>query len=217
MSTFLLVAPHLLVAVILHEIAHGLVAERLGDPTARMLGRITLNPVKHIDPFMTIILPGLFILSGSPVVFGGAKPVPVDTRNFRDPRRDMALVAVAGPITNLTIAGFWAYLFKGLGMFLPLEFLVPAVEFFLYGVVINLGLAVFNLIPFPPLDGGRIAVGVLPRRLADRLSSLERFGLFFVVALLYTDVLDKVLTPLIGWSIGFTLGGVLPPALMPPL
>ena len=197
--------PVLLVSVILHEVAHGKAAELLGDPTARRLGRITLNPIKHIDPFMTVLLPAVLILSGSPVIFGGAKPVPVNPLNFKHPRQGMALVAIAGPITNFILAGV-SYLFfllinfqssnLVLLSFRPLDLILP---FFLFGIVINLVLALFNLLPVPPLDGGRIMVGVLPLPLARLWSRLEPVGLFIVVALIYLGVFEAVIEPVLEW------------------
>ena len=206
--TILYVAPPLLIAVILHEIAHGIAAGWLGDPTARSRGRITLNPLRHIDPFMTIILPLLLVLSGSPIIFGGAKPVPINPGYFRNPRRGMLWTAAAGPATNLILA---VVSYLGLRLYtvllepLPLHgsaawllFLItlPYV-WFTYGVVINVVLAVFNLIPIPPLDGGRIAVGLLPLAAARRWAQLERYGLLIVVALLYFKVLDGVFRPVL--------------------
>ena len=202
-----LMAPPLLVAVILHEIAHGYVAERLGDPTARAAGRITLNPIVHIDLFMTILLPALLIFAGSPVIFGGAKPVPVNPGYFKDPAKGMSVVAIAGPITNFILAliSFGLYqavlaipssdLFLGLGLAFVANWLV-------YSVLINVVLGVFNLLPVPPLDGGRIAVGLLPVRLAQGLARLEPFGILIVFLLLYLGVVEAVLGPVIEFTIG---------------
>jgi Zn-dependent protease len=202
----LLFAPPLLIAIILHEVAHGYVAYRLGDPTAKFLGRLSLNPLRHIDPMMTIILPGMLILAGSPVVFGGAKPVPVDPRYFRNPVRGMMWVALAGPVTNFILAAIFYLLLK---LSLPLlgalamisaeypyliKSLLPMIFFWLsYGIIINIALGVFNLVPIPPLDGGRIAVALLPRTLARPLARLEPYGLFILFFLLYTGVINDVL------------------------
>lgn len=196
----LAIAPPLLFSVILHEIAHGLVAERLGDRTARDRGRITLNPLKHIDPMMTVIFPALLIMAGSPIIFGGAKPVPINPLYFRNPRRGMAYVAVAGPLCNLVLAALCYFLLNGA---LAAERLFPLPSLFLgliqmwlvFGLIINLVLALFNLFPVPPLDGGRIAVGFLPLSLARSWAKLEPFGLLIVFALLYFGVFDKVLQP----------------------
>jgi len=195
--------PPLLVAVILHEIAHGYVAYKLGDPTAKNLGRLSLNPIVHIDLFMTIIIPGLLILSGSPIIFGGAKPVPVNPMNLRNPRKDMMWVAIAGPITNFVLLaiffGLW-YLFIAVGPFVAIASPFTAdlfARWISYSMIINLVLALFNLIPVPPLDGGRIAVGLLPISLARPLAQLERYGLLIVVLLVYSGVFDKLLTPVV--------------------
>ena len=197
-----LTIPALLIAVILHEIAHGWAADKLGDPTARLSGRITLNPLKHIDPFLTIIVPGVLVLSGSPVVFGGAKPVPVNPLNLRNPRKDMIWVALAGPITNIVLAlsayailklgvefSFFSSFPRGIGLFLYYTFA--------YAVLINLVLALFNMLPIPPLDGGRIAVGLLPAQSARALAKLEPFGILIVVALLFFGLFDVVITPIL--------------------
>lgn len=190
-----------LIAIIPHEVAHGLAAERLGDPTARRLGRITLNPLRHIDPMMTIILPGMLILLGSPVIFGGAKPVPVDTRYFRNPRKDMAWVAFAGPLTNFAIALAciiaipFATIIQGSLQFSPLLTVISQ-ELLFITVLINLFLGAFNLIPIPPLDGGRIAVGFLPLPLAKVVARLEPFGIPIVFALLLMGAIDILIKPL---------------------
>lgn len=179
-------------------------ANKLGDPTAKALGRITLNPLKHIDPMMTIILPGILILSGSPFIFGGAKPVPVNPFNFKHPRRDMAYVAMAGPITNFIIAALTLFVGKIIISYFPfvLNMLPPtAMLVFLLWIaqsfLINIVLGMFNLLPIPPLDGGRIAVGFLPIELARKVAGLERWGLVIVVGLLFSGVLDKILHPLV--------------------
>lgn len=191
----------LLFAITVHEVAHGWVAKRLGDPTAQRLGRLTLNPVKHIDPVGTVLVPVLLLilgsLSGRPFIFGWAKPVPVTWENLRHPKRDMALVAVAGPLANLLMAILWAFVIKistGLpaGMewaALPLRYMGE------FGVVINLVLMVLNLLPLPPLDGSRIAASFLPGPLAWQLSRLEPYGFFILLALLATGVLWLILYP----------------------
>lgn len=219
----LLFAPPLLLAVILHEIAHGWVANKLGDNTAKRLGRITLNPFVHIDPMMTLIVPGLLIMFNSPFIFGGAKPVPVNPQNFKNPRRDMALVAVAGPITNFILLGiffsivmlfkssptlndfYFSYLIKILNLKPEYASLVFSVLYaWLYqSVIINLALGIFNLIPVPPLDGGRILVGILPLNLAKKVAQLEPHGFMIVIILLMTGVIDKILGPIIRYFITF--------------
>lgn len=175
----------LIFSAILHEIAHGYVAERLGDPTARLMGRLTLNPRKHIDPFMSVLLPLMLILSGSPVIFGAAKPVPVDPFNLRDGRRDMALVALAGPLTNVLIAIVAALIIKILG-----SYLIPDT---LYAVLvsiarINLLLAIFNLLPIPPLDGSKVFSLILPERQANTYLSLGSVGMLIIFFLLLFPV-----------------------------
>ena len=202
------VVPPLMSAVILHEIAHGLVAERLGDPTARQAGRITLNPLKHIDFRMTILLPALLMLAGAPV-FGGAKPVPVNPGYFHSPRKGMMWVAIAGPISNALQAAIWY------GMYLlalpgPNQLSIGYIQtivlgWCVYGILINILLAVFNLIPIPPLDGGRVLVGVLPLPLARRVAKLERYGLLLVAFLLLSGVLDKILSPLLHFAETYVL------------
>ena len=207
----LVMAPPLLTAIILHEVAHGWVAEKLGDPTARALGRITLNPIKHIDPVMTLLLPGLLIASGSPIIFGGAKPVPINPGYFKNPRKGMVWVALAGPAVNIVLASICYLLVMALDKanadvvsHSAIVLLVGA--WLVYGVVINLVLALFNLFPVPPLDGGRIAVGILPLSLARPLAKLERWGLLIVFLLLYSGVIDAYLGPIIKFVIT-RLGG----------
>lgn len=198
----LTIAPPFLFSVILHEIAHALAAEHFGDTTARRLGRITLNPLPHIDPFMSVILPALLVFSGSPIIFGGAKPVPVHALCFKNPRRDMAYVAIAGPMTNFALALLCFAVYQALSYalpVLPLPRIVASVFilWMLYGIMINAVLGIFNLLPFPPLDGGRVAVGFLPLPLARFWSRLEPFGIFIVLALLYFGLIDWMLKPLI--------------------
>jgi Zn-dependent protease len=206
-----IVAVPLLISMILHEIAHGLVAERLGDPTARLMGRITLNPLKHIDPVMTILVPGMLIAAHSPVVLGGAKPVPVNARNFRNPRRGMGLVAIAGPITNIVLALIFVVLFRlSLAPAFAGNFAGPVVliaqGMCQSGVVINIVLAVFNMLPVPPLDGGRVLTAILPEALAKAYAKIERFGLLIVLILLYTGVIGHVIDPLISFLYSVLFG-----------
>jgi len=171
----------LVFSAILHEVAHGLVAERLGDPTAKLLGRLTLNPIPHIDPIMTIIIPLLLILGGSPVIIGGAKPVPVDPFNFRDPKKDMALVSLAGPLTNFLIAFATAFAFKLAAPFINDSFIIAII----YTIIqINLVLGIFNLIPIPPLDGSKIFSLFLPDDVSRNYLNLGQFGIFILFFLL---------------------------------
>jgi Zn-dependent protease len=188
----------LLIAVILHEISHGLVAERLGDPTARRLKRITLNPIRHIDPVMTIVLPVVLALSNAPII-GGAKPVPIDPRYFRNPRKGMLWVALAGPGMNFVLAALHYLLLWGLNTFGWNNGLFGTLlsVFLAYSVLINIVLAVFNLLPIPPLDGGRIAVGLLPLKIARMYGKIERFGILLVFVLLFSGTLDYVLRPVL--------------------
>lgn len=195
-------------AVVLHEIAHGYVADRLGDDTARWMGRLTLNPLKHIDPIGTVLLPLLLILIGSPFLFGYAKPVPINPRKLRRPREDMVWVAAAGPVCNLLLA-LGSTLLLWLALHLPAGVAWVATPLTLMchaSILINLVLCIFNLLPLPPLDGGRVAVGLLPQALGHQLSRLEPYGFFIIAALLLTGWLQALIGPLImggaKWLIG---------------
>jgi len=194
----------LIYSAILHEIAHGFVAERLGDPTARLMGRLTLNPKNHIDPIMSIALPLILILSGSPVIFGAAKPVPVDPFNFREPKKDMALVSLAGPGTNLLIAVTFALICRLLFPSLSLDVIrsTGLLGFILGTVVyINILLAIFNLIPIPPLDGSKIFALILPDKEAAVYLSIGSIGIFIIFFLL--------LFPIGGFSLGSLISSLL--------
>jgi Zn-dependent protease len=204
----LLIVP-LLFAIILHEVSHGWVAEKLGDPTARMLGRITLNPISHIDPIGTIILPGILLLTGSPFLFGWAKPVPVNFGNLRGGRRDMALVALAGPLSNFLLAVLSSIIFhltfaEGAGsagirgsITVPLHIMASL------SVRINLVLMVINLLPIVPLDGGRIVVGLAPEHIAIAMARIERYGMLIVLLLIASGIWGYVVGPVINifWQI----------------
>ncbi len=168
----------LIYSIILHEIAHGYVADKLGDPTARVHGRLTLNPIPHIDPIMTIALPLILFILNAGVIFGAAKPVPVDPFNLKDPKRDMAIVSLAGPATNLLIAGLFSLL-----LFLNLGPIVTNI--LTSGIYLNVTLAIFNLLPIPPLDGSKILAGVLPDNISRIYLSLERFSFLLVFGAIY--------------------------------
>ncbi len=207
-----------LFAITVHEVAHGWVAQRLGDPTAMMLGRLTLNPLKHIDPIGTVLVPVILLMLGG-VIFGWAKPVPVTTENFKHPRRDMAWVAVAGPASNLLMALLWALLMKvallisstGLSwLTLPLTYMAAA------GIWINLILMVLNLLPVPPLDGSRVLVGALPDKLAQKYSRLEPYGLMILLVLLVSGYLGSVLLPVVFATQGLVYGLFGLPHFFPP-
>lgn len=200
-------------AVVFHEVAHGWVADRLGDDTARWMGRLTLNPIKHIDPVGTILIPILLVVVGSPFLFGYAKPVPIDFRKLRNPKRDMVWVAAAGPVTNLILACLSAVILA-LAARLPMGMTWLAQPIALMAqasILINMVLCVFNLLPLPPLDGGRVAVGLLPGPMAYQLSRLEPFGFMIIVVLLMLGVLQSIIGPLVmGGSrllIGWALSG----------
>lgn len=183
-------------AITLHEASHGYAALRFGDPTAKEQGRLTLNPLHHIDPFGTLILPALLLLF-SGVAFGYAKPVPVNFNRLNKPKRDMIFVAAAGPATNLVLA-FLSVLALPLSAHLPAGLGPWAIQNFYNSVVINLILAVFNMIPIPPLDGGRVAVGLLPHPLDRQLAGVERYGFIILISLLF-------FLPMIGDALGIDL------------
>jgi Zn-dependent protease len=221
-----------LMAITLHEAAHGYVAWRKGDPTAKMLGRVTLNPIAHVDPVGTVLIPGLLILSGSPFLFGWAKPVPVNVRLLHDQKRDPIYVAAAGVVTNLMLAGVSAFLFRLIGLADPdavtagrayaymrvlpgageaNPVLLPLALMLARSVQFNLLLAFFNLIPIPPLDGGRIATGILPFHASMWLASLERYGMLLVPLLLWINpfgIMNILLGLPINLFTGLLLGGL---------
>jgi Zn-dependent protease len=187
----------LLIAITFHEAAHAFVAHRLGDDTAWKLGRVSFNPLKHIDPFGTVILPGLLLLSHSPFLFGYAKPVPVNFRNLNHPRLDMVWVALAGPATNIVLAVLVGLAFHSLP-FVPANAAQWTLDNLKNAFLINIVLAIFNMLPIPPLDGGRVAVGLLPRVLAYPLSRLEPYGMLILIGML-------ILLPVIGSQLGLNL------------
>jgi Zn-dependent protease len=187
----------LLIAITFHEAAHGFVAWRLGDDTAWQLGRVSFNPLKHIDPFGTVILPAVLLMAHSPFLFGYAKPVPVNFRNLNHPRLDMVWVALAGPVTNILLALAAAVCFHALP-FVPADYAKWFADNLKNSLIINAVLAVFNMMPIPPLDGGRVAVGLLPRFLAFPLARLEPYGMLILIGAL-------ILLPLLGAQLGLNL------------
>ncbi|HCC68530.1 MAG TPA: site-2 protease family protein [Nitrospiraceae bacterium] len=202
-----LLAPPILIAITFHELAHGLVADRLGDPTARLAGRLTINPIKHLDPIGTLV----FVFTR---MIGWAKPVPVNPYNLKDPKRDMIWISLAGPAANMIIAVISAIVFKMLSVitvspdsifgekvFIPLAIMVQLC------VVLNIGLAVFNLLPIPPLDGSKILMGLLPYRQAVAYSRLEPYGFLILIALIFFRITDYIIFPIIILLRNLLLGG----------
>jgi len=188
-----IVVPPLLLAITLHEAMHGYAAYRLGDPTAKQLGRLTLNPFSHIDPFGSVLIPAVLFLTKAPFLFGWAKPVPVNFFRLRNPKQDMVWVAASGPLTNLALAAVSGIFYQM--VLLVAQVLPPSTYTFLgffkvmaeFSVAINVLLALFNLIPIPPLDGGRILVGLLPREQAIPVSRVEPYGMLLVVGLIFLN------------------------------
>lgn len=185
-----------LFSVISHEVAHGFAAFKLGDPTARRMGRLTFNPLPHVDPLGSVILPLVLFFIGSPVLFAWAKPVPVNPLYFRHPKRGMMLVALAGPATNLLIALVLTGVMHGVGTSLP-----PSVQVaILTGIILNLALMVFNALPVPPLDGSRVVARFLSGEAYRAYVQIERYGMFIIIGLMYLGVIQRILIPAVAWA-----------------
>ncbi|HKZ46820.1 MAG TPA: site-2 protease family protein [Thermodesulfobacteriota bacterium] len=201
-----ILAVPILLAVTFHEVAHGWVADKLGDPTARLLGRLTLNPIKHLDPIGTLV----FFLTR---MIGWAKPVPVNPLNFRDPLKGMMWVAIAGPVTNLFLAAVSAIILRLLlasdVLFDPTASVIikPIAMMIQVSVIINVGLAVFNFIPIPPLDGSKVLMGLLSREQAEIFAKIEPYGFLILILLIMTDVFHIILSPIIRFTVNLLLGG----------
>ncbi len=201
-QTISLAAIPILFAITLHEAAHGYVARHFGDMTAYQQGRISLNPLRHIDPVGTVLFPLLTLWLGG-ILFGWAKPVPVNFAALRRPKQDMLWVAIAGPASNLAMALGWAFFYKMAGLFPGNYFAEPLLGMAEWGIKINVVLMVLNLLPLPPLDGGRVAVSLLPHRQAFQLARIEPYGMFILIFLAITPVLSLILSPLVNLMFKF--------------
>lgn len=214
LSEAILSIPALMIAVILHEVAHGWVANKMGDPTAKLAGRLTLNPIPHIDPVGTILLPAIFILLNSPIIFGWAKPVPINPLNFYDLRKGTFFTSIAGVVTNLFLAMFFGTLYRFLyqisDMADPLiakSILYPLIIFCAKSVLINLILALFNIIPIPPLDGSKAVMSFLSFKYWELFYRYEVYGFLVITVLLFTGVLQRIIYPPLVFLYHLILGG----------
>ncbi|SMN11722.1 FIG004556: membrane metalloprotease [uncultured Candidatus Thioglobus sp.] len=194
-QTFLIYAIPLIFAITVHEVAHGWVANQRGDATAKMLGRLTLNPTKHIDPVGTILVPAMLFFTGSPFLFGWAKPVPINFNALKSPKQDMILVALAGPVSNFIMALLWLTSIV-LAIQTQSQFLLDMAKF---GITINLVLGVFNLLPLPPLDGSRVVSALLSNKLAYEYNKLEAYGLYILLGLLFLGIFEQVILPIVAF------------------
>ncbi|MBO7431360.1 MAG: site-2 protease family protein [Elusimicrobia bacterium] len=205
---YIIIVAVLLFSVIVHEVAHGFVAYKRGDSTAKLLGRLTLNPISHIDIFGSIILPAILMLTGAPV-FGWAKPVPINMYNLKNPKTDMIFVSLAGITANFllaTVAGMLMFFIRT--FFANVDIMVSMYVILQYIIVINIVLFIFNLIPIPPLDGSRVVLFLLPRELAQKYAQIERYGFWIILILLMTNILWKIIGPIANFLIKLLSGSM---------
>ena len=192
----------LLFSAVIHEVCHGVMAYRLGDDTAKTMGRLTLNPIPHLDPFGSILLPLFLLWAGSPVIFGAAKPVPVNFFNLRNPKRDTALVSLAGPVSNFILAIIFVLPIR-LGL---IHSAAAGYEILVTVVMLNLALGIFNLLPIPPLDGSKVFASLFSDQIMYRILEFERFGFLLIILFLYTGIIHRILLPLLSLFSKLLLG-----------